>query len=166
VDRLTPARRSWLMSRVRGKNTTPEIRVRQVAHALGLRFRLHATNLPGTPDLVFPSRQLAVFVHGCFWHRHPTCPKASPPSSPFWTAKFASNVARDTKVQSELRSLGWNVVVIWECETKKPTVLRGIISRRIKRRKVAFPKRPSRQTTRNTRSTHTTTRRSHGSRGE
>jgi DNA mismatch endonuclease (patch repair protein) len=168
VDRLTPARRSWLMSRVRGKNTTPELRVRQAAHALGLRFRLHATNLPGTPDLIFPSRNLAVFVHGCYWHRHPACPKASPPSSPFWATKFSSNVARDDRVQSELRSLGWNVVVIWECETKKPATLRAVISRRVKRRKVAFRKEhPDRKVGINRR-THTTPRRNHalGTRGK
>ena len=133
VDRLTPARRSWLMSRVRGKNTSPELRVRKAAHALGLRFRLHPPDLPGKPDLIFPSRHLAVFVNGCFWHRHPGCPKASAPSSSFWAAKFSSNVRRDRRVEGELRSLGWKVVVIWECETKKS--LKGIVSRRILRRK-------------------------------
>jgi DNA mismatch endonuclease, patch repair protein len=109
VDRLTPARRSWLMSRVRGKNTTPELRVRKAAHALGLRFRLHRADLPGKPDLIFPSRHLAVFVHGCYWHRHPNCSKASTPSSPFWAAKFASNVRRDRRVEKQLQSLGWRV---------------------------------------------------------
>jgi DNA mismatch endonuclease, patch repair protein len=135
VDRLTPARRSWLMSRVRGKNTAPELRVREVAHALGLRFRLHRVDLPGKPDLVFASRHLAVFVHGCYWHRHPGCPKASAPSSPFWAEKFASNVRRDRRTEKQLRSLGWNVVVIWECETKKPGILRRIVGKRIARRK-------------------------------
>ena len=135
VDRLTPSRRSWLMSRVRGKNTTPELRVRQAAHALGLRFRLHRADLPGKPDLTFPSRNLAVFVHGCYWHRHSGCPKASAASSPFWAAKFSSNVRRDKRVQKELRSLGWNVLVIWECETKKSGTLRSIVRKRILRRK-------------------------------
>src|SRR5665213_91332 len=149
------------MSRVRGKNTTPELRVRQTAHALGLRFRLHASDLPGTPDLIFPSRNLVVFVHGCYWHRHSACPKASPPSSPFWAAKFTSNVARDDRVQSELRSLGWNVVVIWECETKKPATLRAIISRRVKRRKVALRKVPPHRNVRINPRTHKTPERSH-----
>src|ERR1700760_4179520 len=98
VDRLTRSRRSWLMSRVRGKNTLPEIRVRKAAHALGLRFRLHRADLAGKPDLVFPKRSLALFVHGCFWHRHPGCPKASAPSSDFWRKKFETNVARDARV--------------------------------------------------------------------
>ncbi|MEI9926236.1 MAG: very short patch repair endonuclease [Bradyrhizobium sp.] len=137
VDRLTPSRRSWLMSRVRGKNTTPELRVRKVAHALGLRFRIHRADLPGKPDIIFPSRRLAVFVHGCYWHRHPNCAKASAPSSSFWAKKFASNVRRDLRVQSELKSLGWKVVVIWECETKKPKALKSIVGRRIQSRKSA-----------------------------
>ncbi|WP_312022738.1 hypothetical protein [Bradyrhizobium sp. 2S1] len=77
------------MSRVKGKNTTPELRVRRAAYAFGLRFRLHRTDLPGTPDIIFPSRHLVVFVHGCYWHRHPRCPKATAPSSPFWAKKFA-----------------------------------------------------------------------------
>jgi DNA mismatch endonuclease (patch repair protein) len=168
VDRLTPARRSWLMSRVRGKNTTPELRVRRMAHALGLRFRLHASDLPGTPDLIFPSRNLAVFVHGCYWHRHSACAKASPPSSPFWAAKFTSNVARDERAQSELHSLGWNVVVIWECETKKPNNLRAIISRRVKKRKPTLRKKPSYQNVGLNRQTLTTPRRNHalGTRGK
>jgi DNA mismatch endonuclease, patch repair protein len=136
VDRLTPSRRSWLMSRVRGKNTGPELRVRRAAHALGLRFRLHQTDLPGTPDLIFPGRHLAVFVHGCYWHRHPRCPKATAPSSSFWTAKFASNVHRDRRVEKELQSLGWKVIVIWECETKKPGTLKDLLRRRVLRRKI------------------------------
>src|ERR1700730_6787194 len=109
------------MSRVRGRNTSRELRVRKAAHAVGLRFRLHRKDLPGTPDLVFPKMHLALFVHGCFWHRHPGCPKASFSSSQDWADKFASNIARDARVASDLKRLGWRVVVIWECETKKPT---------------------------------------------
>lgn len=168
MDRLTLARRSWLMSRVRGKNTTPELRVRQAAHALGLRFRLHAANLPGTPDLIFPSRNLVVFVHGCYWHRHPGCAKASPPSSPFWTTKFRSNVARDDRVQNQLRSLGWKVVVIWECETKKPATLRSVVARRVKSRKVVLRKERPDRSVGIKRRIQTTPRRSHapGTRGK
>ena len=131
VDRLTPQRRSWLMSRVKGKNTTPEVRVRKAAHALGLRFRLHRATLPGKPDLVFPKLQTTLFVHGCFWHRHRNCRKATPPSSEFWANKFASNVARDIRVKAELRKSGWKVATIWECETKDPDRLSRIVRERI-----------------------------------
>lgn len=120
VDRLTPARRSWLMSRVASKHTSPEMRVRRAAHALGLRFRLHRKDLPGRPDLTFPKYKTVVFVHGCFWHRHPGCRKATASKSnvDFWEGKFAANVARDASAQAKLENLGWRVVTIWECETK------------------------------------------------
>src|SRR5258707_2324770 len=103
ADLLTPERRSWLMSRVGGKNTTPELRVRKAAHALGLRFRLHRKDLPGKPDLVFPRRRIAMFVHGCFWHHHIGCRKASTPGTRMgdWLEKFGANVARDECVASE-----------------------------------------------------------------
>ncbi len=125
MDRLTPERRSWLMSRVTSRNTSAEMRVRRVAHALGLRYRLHRHDLPGTPDLVFPKRGAVVFVHGCFWHRHAGCKKATTPKSrvEFWREKFARNVARDKRTAKELKSLGWTVAVIWECETRDPVAL-------------------------------------------
>jgi len=118
------------MSRVRGKNTTPEIRVRRAAHALGLRFRLHRKDLPGKPDLIFPKHRVAIFVHGCFWHRHPGCSKTSTPKSRkgFWQAKFDANVERDTRVAEELAALGWRVVTIWECETKRTDGLRDALA--------------------------------------
>jgi len=140
VDRLTPQRRSWLMSRVGGKNTGPEVRARKAAHALGLRFRLHRRDLPGTPDIVFPKHRVALFVHGCFWHRHHGCRKTTPASSKFWANKFATNVARDARVADELKKLGWRVVTIWECETKDNDRLSRIIARRI-----VSPKRSSRR---------------------
>lgn len=120
VDRLTPERRSALMANVRSKNTSPEIRVRKAAHALGYRFRLHRKDLPGHPDLVFPGRKKIVFVHGCFWHRHPGCNKATTPKShvKYWKDKFRKNVARDKATEKALRELGWDVLVIWECQTK------------------------------------------------
>lgn len=126
VDRLSIERRSWLMSRVKSKDTTPELRTRRVAHALGLRFRLHRKDLPGNPDLVFPKYRTVVFVHGCFWHRHVDCRKASEPKSriDFWEEKFRRNVARDKKNETELQRLGWNVIIIWECETRDLTLLR------------------------------------------
>lgn len=125
TDTLNPERRSWLMSRVRGKNTKPEIVVRQVAHALGLRFRLQRKDLPGRPDLVFPKHSLALFVHGCFWHRHAGCTKASTPKTrpEFWADKFAANIARDIKVTERLVEAGWRVEVVWECETGNRVVL-------------------------------------------
>ena len=119
VDRLTPEARSALMRAVKPKNTSPERRVRQLAHNLGYRYRLHRKDLPGTPDLVFPSRRKAIFVHGCFWHRHPGCRKATTPKSSldYWRGKFQRNVERDQQRISELQALGWDVEVIWECET-------------------------------------------------
>lgn len=92
---------------------------------MGLRFRLHRRDLPGTPDIVFPKHRLALFVHGCFWHRHPACPKASTPKSKteFWQAKFARNVTRDQENESALIRLGWRVGIIWECETRNPDKL-------------------------------------------
>ena len=125
VDRLTPERRSWLMSRVGGKNTAPELIVRRTAHVLGLRFRLHRRDLPGTPDLVFPKWHTVIFVHGCFWHRHVGCAKASKPKtrSNYWAEKFRQNVRRDKKNEASLRKAGWSVLTIWECETKRPEVL-------------------------------------------
>ncbi|MEJ8574150.1 very short patch repair endonuclease [Microbaculum marinum] len=131
ADRLTPERRSYLMSRVRGKDTIPELRVRKLAHALGYRFRLHRRDLPGKPDLVFPRLGKIAFVHGCFWHRHEGCRLATPSKSrtEFWEAKFARNVERDQRVQEELRKLGWDVIVIWECETRDPRKLENKVRR-------------------------------------
>jgi DNA mismatch endonuclease (patch repair protein) len=125
MDRLTPERRSWLMSRVSARNTSAELRVRRAAHALGLRYRVHRRDLPGTPDIVFPKYHIVVFVHGCFWHRHPGCKKATTPKSrsEFWRTKFDRNVERDTKAAADLNAAGWRVVVIWECETRSPVML-------------------------------------------
>lgn len=120
MDTLSQARRSWNMSRVRGKDTKPELMVRKLAHSIGLRFRLHPAGLPGKPDLVFPKHKLAIFVHGCFWHRHEGCHRATMPAarSEFWSKKFDANTARDALQAAGLQALGWRVDVIWECETK------------------------------------------------
>lgn len=106
------------MSRIRGKDTGPELALRKVLHKLGLRYRLHGAGLPGKPDLVFPRYKTVVFVHGCFWHRHPECNIATTPKSntPFWIDKFEKNVARDRRVSTALVTMGWKVVIIWECE--------------------------------------------------
>lgn len=111
--------RSRNMRAVRGKNTAPEMRVRRLLHAMGYRFRLHRRDLPGTPDIVLPRHRTVIFVHGCFWHRHPGCKKATAPKSrvEFWAAKFERNVARDEVKERTLRERGWQVLVVWECET-------------------------------------------------
>lgn len=118
VDFLTPAQRSERMSRIRGKDSRPELALRRVLHRLGLRYRLHATDLPGKPDLVFPRYKAVVFVHGCFWHRHDGCKIATTPKSntPFWVEKFEKNKARDSRVAAALRDIGWRVFVVWECD--------------------------------------------------
>ncbi len=120
VDHLTPQQRSRVMSRIRGKDTSPELAVRRLVYSLGYRFRLHKKGLPGTPDLVFASRRKVIFVHGCFWHRHEGCKRASLPASrsEYWVKKFARNVERDSEVEDTLHQLGWTVLVIWQCEIK------------------------------------------------
>lgn len=118
--------RSALMSRVKAKDTKPELRVRRSAHGLGYRYRLHRRDLPGSPDLVFPGRRKALFVHGCFWHRHQGCRKTTMPKTraKFWQRKFDDNVRRDERVIAALRELGWDVLVVWECETSDENLLR------------------------------------------
>ena len=121
MDTLSPEQRSERMGRVKGRDTQLELRVRRRLHALGLRYRLHAADLPGKPDIVFRRKKLAVFVHGCFWHRHddPACKLARLPKSrsEFWGPKLEGNRARDLAQQAKLRELGWRVVVVWECQT-------------------------------------------------
>ena len=123
ADFLTPSERSERMSRIRGKDTQPELALRKALHRLGLRYRLHGAGLPGRPDLVFPRYKTVVFVHGCFWHRHLGCSIATTPKSntPFWLEKFEKNVARDVRVTKQLAEQGWAVFVVWECELSKPT---------------------------------------------
>ncbi len=130
MDIISPVQRSTMMARIKGKNTKPELAVRQMAHRLGYRFRLHQRNLPGSPDLVFPRLKLAAFVNGCFWHRHENCKYAYQPKTnvEFWTHKFMNNVLRDKKAKAKLEAMGWRVVVIWECETADPAALRRKLS--------------------------------------
>jgi len=131
ADRLTPERRSRLMSRVRSKDTGPELVVRRLVHGMGCRYGLHGRDLPGTPDIVLRCRGVVIFVHGCFWHRHRQCPKASNPSTrvEFWTEKFRRNIERDRANRLALRQLGWRVIVVWECQTKTTTRLREKLRR-------------------------------------
>jgi DNA mismatch endonuclease (patch repair protein) len=132
TDTISPERRSALMARIRSQDTQPEMVVRRMLHALGYRYVLHDRRLPGTPDLVFPSRKAVVFVHGCFWHGH-NCKLASKPksNSGFWLAKIAGNATRDTKQRRKLRSLGWRCAVVWECHTRRKDL--GLLQRRLVR---------------------------------
>jgi len=109
-----------MMSRIRSKNTKPEILVRKWLHKQGFRFRLHQKDLPGKPDIVLPKYRTVIFVHGCFWHRHPGCKKTTTPSTntEFWEEKFRKNVDRDVRNRETLEALGWKVIVVWECEVK------------------------------------------------
>ncbi len=120
TDIFDPEKRSEIMSRIRGRDTKPELIVRRIAHGLGFRFRLHRKDLPGRPDIVFPRHQAVIVVHGCFWHRHPGCKRASSPKTRvrYWQNKFEDNVVRDKRNETALRDLGWKVMLIWECETK------------------------------------------------
>ncbi|TKV76138.1 very short patch repair endonuclease [Rhizobium sp. AU243] len=121
ADTLTPQKRSWNMSRIRGANTGPERRLRSLLHQAGFRFRLHGRDLPGKPDIILPRYRTVVFVHGCFWHRHPGCRNATSPSTrpEFWSGKFAATVARDSRNATELTAAGWRVITVWECELAK-----------------------------------------------
>ena len=120
VDVFDPAKRSEVMSRIRGRDTKPEMIVRRIAHGLGFRFRLHRPDLPGRPDLVFPRYKAVIMVHGCFWHRHPGCRYTTTPKTrvDYWQKKFDGNVVRDRRNEAALSELGWRTMVIWECETR------------------------------------------------
>jgi DNA mismatch endonuclease, patch repair protein len=118
------------MSRVRGKDTGPEWRVRRFLYAGGFRYHLHVAELPGKPDIVFRGRRKVIFVHGCFWHRHPGCNRARLPKTrvDFWTAKLNGNAARDRAHQDALRKLGWDVLVLWECQTLRTESIAAAVS--------------------------------------
>src|SRR5882724_9967510 len=121
MDTLTKAQRSERMSRIRSKNTYPELVVRRALFSLGYRYQLHRKDLPGKPDLVFPSRKKALFIHGCFWHAHEGCSVANMPKSrtDYWQAKFQRNVERDKLNKRALRRLGWSTLTVWECQIKR-----------------------------------------------
>ena len=117
--------RSRNMAAIRGKDTAPELAVRRILNAMGLRFRLHRKDLPGRPDIVMPKHRTVVFVHGCFWHRHEGCRYTTTPKTrqEFWQTKFAANVERDRRNRTDLQQLGWRVIVVWECELRQPSDL-------------------------------------------
>jgi DNA mismatch endonuclease (patch repair protein) len=131
MDTLTQADRSARMARIRGRNTTPELVVRSLLFRLGYRYRLHRRDLPGTPDIVFGKRRKAIFVHGCFWHRHsdPACRLARLPKSrlEFWEPKLTANASRDLQNQQALRQLGWEVLVVWECDLRHSEQLENML---------------------------------------
>ena len=129
TDRLDSAARSRLMSKVRAKDTRPELIVRRTAHHLGYRFRLHRRDLPGTPDLVFPRHRAAIFVHGCFWHGH-GCSKGRLPKSrlDYWAPKIEANRKRDDTTLARLQGAGWRVLTIWQCETSDREALAARIA--------------------------------------
>lgn len=118
------------MAQVKGRDTGPEKIVRSLLHRMGYRFRLQREGLPGKPDIVLLKFKTALFVHGCFWHRHPDCKRATTPTSntAYWDKKFARTIARDAKTKKELEALGWHVLIVWECELKNLTVLQARLS--------------------------------------
>lgn len=129
TDVHTPAQRSFNMSRIRNRNTRPEMIVRSLAHRMGYRYRLHRKDLPGRPDLVFPSRRKIIFVHGCFFHMHDcrygrVTPKQN---AEFWQAKRLSNVERDRRNLTALKRDGWKVLEVWECQTREPELLGSVL---------------------------------------
>ena len=133
ADKLTPERRSENMSRIRSKGMKPEIAVRRLAHSLGYRYRLHRKDLPGKPDLVFPGKKKVIFVHGCFWHLHsdPQCKLSRIPKSnqEYWVPKLEGNAKRDREHQMLLREMGWDCLIIWECQVRTGIGLAQLIRR-------------------------------------
>jgi DNA mismatch endonuclease (patch repair protein) len=134
ADSLTVERRSWNMSRIRSRDTGPERTLRSMLHRAGFRFRLHDRSLPGTPDIVMKKHRTVILVHGCYWHRHEGCKNATTPSTrtDFWQEKFGATVARDERNLDALTELGWNSIVVWECDLKKrPDEVMAEIRRRL-----------------------------------
>lgn len=133
TDIVPPARRSEMMSRIRTKNTAPELRVRTQLHLAGYRYRLHVASLPGSPDIVLPKYRVVVRVQGCFWHRHPGCQLAYEPKSriEFWQTKFEANRRRDARQRDDLQAAGWQVIDVWECETRDTDRLAELLASRM-----------------------------------
>lgn len=122
TDVFSKEKRSWIMSRVKGRDTGPEMLVRSFVHRMGFRFRVHRRDLPGNPDIVLPRHGKVIFVHGCFWHGHKRCPRSKRPATNkgFWNKKLDANIERDKRFREELRRMGWKSLVIWQCETRNP----------------------------------------------
>jgi len=135
TDHLTEEKRSWNMSRIRAKNTKPEKIVRSTLHKMGFSFRIHAGKLPGKPDIVLMKYKTAIFIHGCFWHQHPGCKRATKPKSnkDYWICKLKRNIERFSEIQNKLKNMGWKVILIWECEVKDDEKLIKIIETNFKK---------------------------------
>ena len=135
TDIINKEQRSWNMSRIRAKDTKPELAVRSLLHRMGYRFRLHRRDLPGRPDIVLPKYRTVIFVHGCFWHQHSGCRFSNVPKSrqDYWTEKLEGNVRRDRRHQRSLRKQGWKVFIVWECQTKNPVKLQRLVTARMRR---------------------------------
>lgn len=120
MDNLSLEKRSWNMTQIRSKDTKPEILVRKLLHSIGYRFRLGRKDIPGIPDIVLPKYKTAIYVHGCFWHRHEGCKYAYSPKSKidFWNNKFATNIKRDQEVSEKIKNSDWKQLIIWECQTR------------------------------------------------
>ena len=131
TDIVDKATRSRMMAGIKGRDTRPELLVRRYLHGAGLRYRLHDPSLPGRPDVSLPAARTALFVHGCFWHRHQGCPKATTPTSrdEFWRSKFEANIARDARKSEELRKAGWTVEILWECQCNDVSLLDALVWR-------------------------------------
>lgn len=127
MDKVSPEKRSWTMAQVKGRNTGPEKVVRSLLHRMGYRFRLQRADLPGKPDIVLPKYRMVIFVHGCFWHRHADCKRATTPATniAYWDRKFERNVTRDAQNKTALKNGDWNVLVVWECELKDLATLQA-----------------------------------------
>jgi DNA mismatch endonuclease, patch repair protein len=130
TDRISRETRSRNMSRIRSANTAPEWAVRRMLTELGFRYRLHRRDLPGTPDIVFVAKRKVIFVHGCFWHGHARCARASQPASNvnFWAEKISGNKARDRAATSALKRKGWDVCIVWQCELRRPATVQSKLS--------------------------------------
>lgn len=131
ADIVSPSVRSRMMSGIKGKNSMPEMLVRRLLFAAGFRFRLHRSDLPGTPDIVMPGRKVAIFIHGCFWHAHQRCKYAKIPASrrDFWIAKLQANVNRDQRATEQLVAMGWRVMCVWECATRNRETVKSLSER-------------------------------------
>lgn len=133
MDTVDPKKRSEIMSHIRGKNTKPELLIRSLLHRSGFRFRIHRRDLPGCPDIVLPKYKTIIFVHGCFWHQHPGCSKATIPETnkDFWTEKLTKNTTRDFLICNELKKQGWKTIIVWQCELKKILEVPDILLKQI-----------------------------------
>ena len=131
TDVFSKEKRSWIMSRVKGRDTKPEMLVRSFVHRMGFRFRVQRRDLPGNPDIALPRHRKVIFVHGCFWHGHKGCPRSKRPTTnkTFWNKKLDGNIERDKRFRGKLHRMGWKVLVVWQCDTRKPEKLLAKLER-------------------------------------